>query len=168
MSNNIMQYVVNKQSGYHGGAPEDEVVSNKLNIPNDYETVHTITREISTEKHSNVTTYLVIAILGVLVIMVIAWFFFSSSTSSFESLVSNNDPLGKCNWVVYTMEGCPWCTKQKEVLASNFPTFKGIKVGSEELKSGPVAAFPTWYNTKTFETLSGFKSAEQLADMAKC
>jgi hypothetical protein len=143
-------------------------------------TVHTVTKEYNAEKHSNASTYIVLAILGVLVIIVIVWFFFYSNKSSFATLVSTEkskfdplpnykpdgtvytDALGKCGWIVFTMKGCGWCDKQKADLAANYPTFAGIKDG------GPVSGFPTWYNTKTYETVPGYQPPEKLAAMAKC
>jgi hypothetical protein len=91
---------------------------------------------------------------------------------------TSQDNFNDKGWIVFIRPGCTWCHKQVEELKST--PFKYVectqdgKRPNDHHKSGtPVSApsnmpcssitgFPTWYNTKTSKTVSGFKTIEQL------
>lgn len=72
------------------------------------------------------------------------------------------DPLTKCGWEVIVSPTCPYCVRQKQILAHHFPTFKNI------YDNKPAEVVPTWVNTKTGRKMPGMQTYEQLLAMTNC
>jgi hypothetical protein len=145
--NDISKYITNN---YSGG--DDTDMTDKNMEPVEYSNIQ--------HNKKNKTALYVGIILVVIILVIIIWYFLLRK-DSFESF-DQVDPLTKCGWIVYVRSGCPWCTRQREILTSEFPSFKGF------VENGPVQGVPTWYNTKTNQSVSGMQVADRLRQMAKC
>jgi hypothetical protein len=69
------------------------------------------------------------------------------------------DPLTAGGWEVIVSDSCPYCIKQKEILAQHFPTFKNI------FNNKPANVVPTWRNTKTGQEIPGMLPYETLLQL---
>lgn len=107
--------------------------------------------------------YFVLMIVGVIVIFAIISRY--NTTSKMSSMVVSTpppapeDPLTANGWEVIVSDSCPYCIKQKEILAQHFPTFKNI------FNNKPTNVVPTWRNTKTGQEIPGMLSYETLLQL---
>ena len=96
--------------------------------------------------------------------------------SSKGSLVKH---LANCGWVVYYLQGCGYCTKQKNILGGGYKKYIECDRNGDQLSgyttkppiacnSRQIDGFPFWYNTKTRETRRGLQDIDTLKDMARC
>jgi hypothetical protein len=115
---------------------------------------------------------IVLAAVVLLVIMVMC----RMAGSSEGSLVKR---LANCGWVVYYLQGCGYCTKQKSILGGNYKKYIECDRNGDQLSgyttkppiacdSRQIDGFPFWYNTKTRETQRGLQNIDALKDMARC
>lgn len=72
------------------------------------------------------------------------------------------DKLTYCGWEIYVSPTCPYCVKQKAILAKHFPGFNSIYTDR------PAEVVPTWHNVLTGEKKLGMQTYEQLLDMINC
>lgn len=75
------------------------------------------------------------------------------------------DHLASKGWVLYTMPGCGYCTKQLAVLGARYP--KQVECSSKNAACDKIKAFPFWKNEKTYKTRTGYQSQEQLESMLR-
>ena len=124
------------------------------------------------------------AVIIVLVIMVMCRLAYSSddesSDDSKRSLKgSHAKRLAGCGWIVYYLQGCGYCTKQKEVLGGKYKNYIECNRQGDQLSgytttppiacnSPQISGYPFWYNTKTKDTRGGLQGVDALKKMAQC
>jgi hypothetical protein len=120
------------------------------------------------------------AVVIVLVVMVICRLAYSSEDDSSDSLKrSHAKRLAGCGWIVYYLQGCGYCTKQKEALGGDYKNYIECNRQGDQLSgyttTPPIACnspqingYPFWYNTKTKETREGLQGVDALKKMARC
>ena len=88
------------------------------------------------------------------------------STSYIQKVI---DALDEKKCVLYGMDGCPWCQKQKEAFGGDFHrlTYKSVNTMNpedyKELKD--INGFPTWKCHKTGQVHSGYLDLNKLVDV---
>jgi hypothetical protein len=77
--------------------------------------------------------------------------------------------LEKAGWFLFLSPTCPHCKRQLEVLGGHYSQSAqcsgGKTSGSPPIPCSKIGAFPTWYNTKSGETVKGMRSVSQLEEM---
>lgn len=127
---------------------------------------------VSSGGRSDIATIVIITIIVVIILFVmyrhvkfVNMEFTDEEIESFrrvnEHFISSSDPLSKCGWEVRISETCPWCIKQKAILAENFPGFTNI------YSDRPAQVIPTWINSKTGEVIEGMQPLERLQQMIR-
>jgi hypothetical protein len=82
--------------------------------------------------------------------------------------------LAKKGWILYTRDGCGYCTKQLKELGGHYPKIVRCAQGGTLVKSdvndppstcAQITGFPTWINTKTGDKKVGFQKQHDLEAM---
>lgn len=125
------------------------------------------------------------AVVIVLVIMVMCRLAYSSEDESSDDSKGSSlkgsqaKRLASCGWIVYYLQGCGYCTKQKEVLGGDYKNYIECNRQGDQLSgyttTPPIACnspqingYPFWYNTKTKDTRGGLQGVDALKKMARC
>lgn len=131
-------------SGYSGYGPDDRCDSGKG-------TAKTLT----------------IAVAIVLVIIIL-FYVLTPSRGGISSKLAKN------GWILYTRDGCGYCTKQLNELGGHYPKIVRCAQGGKLIKSdvdnppltcGQITGFPTWVNTKTGDKKVGLQKHHDLESM---
>lgn len=80
--------------------------------------------------------------------------------------------LDDAGWMLYTSDGCGWCTEQKKILGNNKFDIKIENCATrdeciENALAINTSGYPTWHNVFSNETLPGFRTLEQLEEICK-
>lgn len=102
-------------------------------------------------------------------------FFLNLNDEAGDELIKDptlGERLDDAGWMLYTMNGCGWCEKQKEVLGYDKFDIKIENCATrDECTENALAinttGFPSWHNVFSNETLPGFRTLEQLEEMCK-
>jgi hypothetical protein len=109
---------------------------------------------------------LITAVIVLLVILIIIYLAMPRSLSK---------RLECKGWVVYFMQGCHYCSKQKRVLDRDFRKYiecdaNGNQIGGINppvpCGSPIITGYPFWFNTRTGESKPGFQSLLDLEIMS--
>ncbi|MEI6568236.1 MAG: hypothetical protein WCR20_16275 [Verrucomicrobiota bacterium] len=166
-----------------GGNILEEVV--QVNVP--------VTGGAEHNVHANIGSEFAIFLAIMVVLVVVVIFYLRMRKQKMIAKViaslpahrwdSNGQRLGaqlaEQGWVLYTRPGCPWCTKQMDVLG-NYPNLV-VCDGSASGKVSPdaqkltgvlscnsekITGFPFWHNVKTGVMGSGMQSEANLRELA--
>lgn len=74
--------------------------------------------------------------------------------------------LSNAGWVLYSRDGCPWCTKQKaEFSAAELSSLKVVECLDNPACAEISGGFPAWKNTKTGLVSNGYLTRDRLNNM---
>lgn len=112
-----------------------------------------------------------LAIVVVLIIVIVYYYLWAPRTLSKD--------LARCGWVLFTRQGCGYCTRQLQILGDPFYSKMVVCSGSDPLEQSSsvnpnvldiscaqVPAYPYWYNTTTKDARIGLQRHRELEQMA--
>jgi hypothetical protein len=83
--------------------------------------------------------------------------------------------LASCGWVLYTRDGCGYCTQQMQSLYGGYPREVHYSASGKLIKSAvpdpipyeKVQGFPFWHNTMTGQSKAGYQDTVAINHMTK-
>lgn len=106
--------------------------------------------------------------------IIIASIFLFMSNDNDDSVIIEYQTLGEQldnnEWILFVQEGCPACITQKDLIANEITGLKIIDCGESAESANlcyetNITAIPTWYNTKSNESIVAILNVTQLNDM---
>lgn len=71
--------------------------------------------------------------------------------------------LSSAGWILYSRDGCPWCTKQKaEFSPSELSSLKVVECAENPACAEITGGYPAWKNTKTGLVSNGYLPRDRL------
>jgi hypothetical protein len=130
---------------------------------------------VPTPPKGNGNSGVLIALL--IVLLVVAILYMCLKAQQYQGGRSLGNALASCGWVLYTLPGCTYCTKQMDALGeATYPKQvvcgRSTASGTMSDSQGPylcknVQAFPFWVNEYTSATRTGLQDRKQLRQMLR-